>query len=385
MASPLDRVRPGDLITAQSINSILDKLQELDTRVGKLEGPGTPTGKQVLITGILPPGPQRVGEVLEIVGQNFDFSVKPPRVFLDSTPAEKFIKEKCSDTQLLVEIPFVPGVTEAGTPVTLTVANQTTIATGSLTLKPQQQPQQANVYLTYLGESPQTPAPGQPFSVNYQVQSQALLTAVVTLSGSVTPIDWQNQVQVLDGNGNPIPDGSIKLNPGQSQNFSIRIAQIPSYTAENTSFGLTTNATSPGMAGAHDTQSYIVTSEVKLQSISADPGQAMIGNDTINLARGTSVKVRLEATYKVVGTYDLSLALQPPTTNWSAELAPSSTPIKIEQVPNIQHHEFTVYAYGNSSNKGEMIFTVKRQGESSKTSKAFTLPFHLLCYPEYPS
>jgi len=65
---PSSHVKPGDLITADFFNSLLDRLEALEAQ-------GGPAG-MLTITALEPAtGPYRVGTQLIVRGTNFDFSV----------------------------------------------------------------------------------------------------------------------------------------------------------------------------------------------------------------------------------------------------------------------------------------------------------------------
>ena len=70
MAQELENIQPGDLITSNLMNRIVDKLNSLETRVGLLEAVG-PEGEAVVITGLLPSGPVGLGSELRVTGRNF--------------------------------------------------------------------------------------------------------------------------------------------------------------------------------------------------------------------------------------------------------------------------------------------------------------------------
>lgn len=71
MPSPFEHVRPGDVISAQHFNLLLDTLAEMRTRIEQLEaGAGAGVGG-VRITGFDPPDQQEVGRNLAILGEGF--------------------------------------------------------------------------------------------------------------------------------------------------------------------------------------------------------------------------------------------------------------------------------------------------------------------------
>lgn len=71
----LERVRPGDLISADFFNAVIDLVNDLQNRVETLESGAEQSG-QVRITAFNPPPPpagpgQNLGQVLQIFGDNF--------------------------------------------------------------------------------------------------------------------------------------------------------------------------------------------------------------------------------------------------------------------------------------------------------------------------
>lgn len=71
----LERVKPGDLITADFFNALIDLANDLQVRVEQLES-GAEASGQVRISAFNPPPPpagdgQNLGQVLQIFGDNF--------------------------------------------------------------------------------------------------------------------------------------------------------------------------------------------------------------------------------------------------------------------------------------------------------------------------
>jgi len=63
------KVLPGDLITADFMNQMIDALQAFDDRLTKLEAGG---GGAVTITAIVPSGNLRMGDELRVFGHASD-------------------------------------------------------------------------------------------------------------------------------------------------------------------------------------------------------------------------------------------------------------------------------------------------------------------------
>jgi hypothetical protein len=79
MASEFPHVRPGQVITSDLMNRIIDKLVELEQRIGGGGGTTTPE----VITGFNPAFQQAVGGPLTIFG-NFDSSLAANTIMIDS-------------------------------------------------------------------------------------------------------------------------------------------------------------------------------------------------------------------------------------------------------------------------------------------------------------
>jgi hypothetical protein len=114
------RVEPGDLITADFMNTIVDELSALEERVKKLEG--APVGAAPVITAIDPKGPLKVSSSFRIVGRNFRVpaDLNNTVAFGKIAKISRFLPGS-DDTSLTVVVPDVFG----GIPqkIDLTVSN----------------------------------------------------------------------------------------------------------------------------------------------------------------------------------------------------------------------------------------------------------------------
>jgi hypothetical protein len=116
MTQQFKNVSAGDLIRADLMNYILNKLVSLEEAIGKL----TP-GDRMEITGLYPPEPLHIGDKLTILGRNFG---QPASNTV--TMNEAFITEfdaGSDDRQLIFTIPAIEAATEEGAKVKVTVSN----------------------------------------------------------------------------------------------------------------------------------------------------------------------------------------------------------------------------------------------------------------------
>jgi hypothetical protein len=387
MNIPLQPPQPGDPITADFAATLVAIAKNHEARLAALEGTGSSAGKAVVITGLVPAGPVRIGDQLQILGQNFDFSIGAQAVYFDSAAVTSYATgaNGSSDTRLVVQVPPVANVVESGTDVTLTVANLTTTATRTVTLKPALQAQQGNVYLSYTGVSPTTPAAGAAFNLSYSIRSGALLPAQVTINPTVSVPGWQGLLRVLDIQSSQIPNGMLSLNPGETKQFSVQILQIPSGTAAGTPFSISVTVSSSGMSGSFDgprsfsvgTASQQPDSSISLSVNVGDPPSAYnAAANEISLAIGSTATVQLKADFTISGVYDITVT--PTNPNWKAVLSQSilyatSTPITITAVPATQFPAFDITAEAGASPTAQVTIKIQRQGQTSAQTKTFGL------------
>lgn len=117
MPTDLNPVRPGDLITSDFMNRLLDHLDTLEQRIQDLEDDAS-TGQQVRITGFFPEDEQEVGRILTIEGRNFLIPPSLNQVTIEDIPVVEY--DESTPTLLRVRVPSIPGVP---TEVTVRVEN----------------------------------------------------------------------------------------------------------------------------------------------------------------------------------------------------------------------------------------------------------------------
>src|SRR5215211_802327 len=123
MAELLKRAQPGDVITADEWNLVIDAINEL-LQSGQQSG--------INIAATLPFGtaidPIRIGTILQITGQNFGFSIGQSKVTFESgatsvTVLRAQMLTGSFDERLLFMMPPVPGMTPSGMQMTMRVSN----------------------------------------------------------------------------------------------------------------------------------------------------------------------------------------------------------------------------------------------------------------------
>jgi hypothetical protein len=120
--TPTNHVEPGDLITAEFMNQLIDEVNSLDSRLALLEaapGGGTSTGPPTL-TSRSPSGDLQVGDLLTLNGRNFA-PLQNARVRLGSATISSFNPGSDGD-RLVFAVPASAGTTF---PLNTTVTVQT--------------------------------------------------------------------------------------------------------------------------------------------------------------------------------------------------------------------------------------------------------------------
>lgn len=322
---PLQEVRPGDLITAADWNDLIQKVQDLEDRVDAL----TNTGGGPIIDQVLPSETRRIGEDLDLQGRNFGFSQGAHRVFFNGIRAINF-RAGSSDTRLLFEIPTVPGVAEAGTPVEMLVTNASGTASRTITLQPRLVQQQGNISLTFQGSDPVSPTPGVLATFNYRLESQALLPTTVTLTPSLSVAAWQPNLRLVDATGQSLQNRPITLQPNEVILFSLRIDPIPAGTAGNTPFTVGVAAIANGVPGAQDLGRPFTVGTPAEQpdptvttldyNGTSSPSGIVFGNRIIMATPGDAT-IQLRAEFNVASpqTYNVEVAIDPAAQGWSVQ------------------------------------------------------------------
>ncbi len=382
MATLPNYVQPGDVSMAAYLNSIVDVLKDHESRLEKLED-GDSNSNSVVIDSVVPSGDLRIGQELTIFGRNFGYSIGAQSVYFNSSRVTVF-KTGSNDSKLIINIPDVPGVTEAGIPpVTLTVANFSTSDSRSVTLKPMQLPQQGNISLTFQSVTPTTINTGSTPTFTYRLESQTLLSANVTLSATISIASLQNSLQLLNANGDPLANNQITLGPGQVIQISVRTGAIPSGI---NSFMLSVNANAPDTAGSGDSHSFPIGTPIEQPdpgittlAFNASAPPNVLSNNVITIQSGmtATIQLRAEFTGTDTRTYDVLNPVITPSSGWTAirSASPFFTTPATYQIngPITQFPAYDLSPTAQASSPATVVFTLQRQGSSLKRSVQFSL------------
>ena len=361
-------VNPGDLIRAELMTDILGKLVSLDQRISSLEAT-SPTTIGLLITTIIPGGPIRVNEEMQVLGQNFGVSIGAHRVFIDGTRVLNF-KSGTTDQKLVFDVPDVPNVPQAGKPAVMSVSNQTQTELRTINLLPMQIPLGGNVDITYQSVQPTTIVAGGAATFRYKVRSRANQQTQFTLSGTVSGVpnaaDWQNQVRILNDDNSENAARTITLAPLQEAFFKVRINVVPATPA---TFTLTANAGATGVVSTPAGRSFTIGQanedpdpSTSFNFQSAIPPAAFAGG-TLTLAKGASSQISLLASFTTPGFFRVTHGVTQGT-GWTTVPA-LGTPtvdfeVKAEDLSPPRVYPFIVTATAAASATGKAEFRLER-------------------------
>ncbi len=394
MAMTFTRVKPGELIRADVINSIFDALEALDAR-----GVAAPGGGTVTITNLVPAPPLEAGKNLEIQGTNFGFSTGSTVVKFGDTQVNSF-KLGSNDTALFINVPYLSDL-GTGKDVILSISNGSAMTARVVRIRPLQQPQQGNVDVLWNDGVNPNPNPnpvinGAAAVIAYVIKSRALLQASFTIEARCSNEAMQSAIQVLDATQTPLLSRQIDVAPGQQKGFFIRIPAVT--VADGSNFSLTISASTAGVAGS-DTRSF----RVGTATPPSDPAiptlayNALSGTDpttgdpdpsasysaldnTVHLKSGTIGRLNLVAQFSQVADYNLSVVPVSPTSNWAVVLADTPSQYKIEASDfsggnglASRNPEIGIQAQPGASGTGQFQFTIQRQGAASNKVITFNL------------
>ena len=389
------KVQPGDVISSDLVNNIIDLVNQHDAL---LAGGTVVGGNAVTITNLVPNPPLQAGQDLQIQGTNFGFSTGSTVLKFDNTQVNAF-KLGSNDTSLLINVPFLTGL-GAGKDVVLSLSNGTSTTARIVRINPMQQPQQGNVDILWNDAITPNPNPnpvanGAAVTIGYVLKSRALLPSTFTIAVQCSNAAMQAAASVLDAGQVAISTKQIDLAPGEQKGFFVRFPNVP--VPDNSSFTVTVSATTTGIAGS-DTRVFTVNQAVAQPDptitlafnafTAVDPATGnpdttasyTAVDNTVHIKQGMIGRINLVATFTQIGTYDVSVALLSPATNWTVVLAGTPAQYTIQATDFTggvasKNPEIGIQAQAGASSTGQLKFTLQHQGSTQKREITFNLAF----------
>ena len=216
MAQLLNHAQPGDVITADDWNLVVDAINEL-LQSGQQSG--------IKIAASLPAGTVIdticIGTILQITGQNFGFSIGQSKVTfeLGNTSVSVLRADMLTgsfDERLLFMMPPVPGLTPSGMQMTMHVSNGIAEDTRSVFVMPVVIDLTGDMFVTFRADT-QNPQPnpletgiGKAAEFRYRLQTGINLPAPFALTAEIlnssvpVPAGFVSSIQFRDDSNNVI-------------------------------------------------------------------------------------------------------------------------------------------------------------------------------------
>ena len=320
------KVLPGDLITADFMNQIVDllALHEQEIQALLVASPGA-TGA-VAIVATVPAGVVHVGDPMRVLGHGFGLPSQAT-VTLDTSPV--VLEAGSNDTQLVFHVPPVAGVPDAGRTVTLKVVSGAGGATTSFLLLPP--PPQTTGNMSFAIKPPQVTQilAGQTYDFVCSVQAVTTQDDRYTLTATAGAGSTAWAVAVTDANQAPLPSIEIPKSTTTpfTQDVHLRVT-IPGGATGQGAVGLTVTcqsnpafAKSSGQFGFQigsappppPTINVLFTATSGFSTITPD------SNGVLNLAVGQETDFVFSASL-AAGKYDLAIKAQDGGDLWNAKL-----------------------------------------------------------------
>jgi hypothetical protein len=205
-----DRVSPGDLITSDLMNRLLNEVESLEARVTALEtggeGPSAP-----VITGRFPTGDITVSSELRLFGRNFLVPASQNTVTIDGRPVTLLFGS--DDKQLILMVP--PDITGLPKNAAVTVTHRGGSASTTIRLLPSAAPPPTGEVIV----SDATPDLGQPLAAGQTFTFQFLLDSQTNIAVPyrLDPVFTNARSSTIDAwrAGTTLPDGTdVMVTPG---------------------------------------------------------------------------------------------------------------------------------------------------------------------------
>lgn len=329
MPQQLNRVQPGDLITANMWNSAIDAINQL-----LLSRPVATLN----VTALSPAGttaePIRINALLQIVGRNFGYSTGQSKVSFEGpfgsvdVTFDRFLQGS-SDTRLMFRVPDIPTMTTSGMTLTLRTDSGAGQDLRSVFVKPIVIAMTGDMFVT-LRTDVSTPkpnplktsvagGPAQPAEFGLQLQSSISLPATFSVSANIknasvaVPAGLVSSIVILDQNGNDITNKTIDMAKDDKKFILVRIPDLPASFA-NQKFTLEVVATAGTVTGTFSRE-FTVGTAVQPPDPNIQPrltgGWVQDANDNIttNPANGTRVgtTLKVKKSFEVVVAYEATL------------------------------------------------------------------------------
>jgi len=417
MAQPLKKAQPGDIITAEDWNLVVDAINEL-LQSGQTSG--------IKVAALLPGGtvidPIRVGTIQQITGQNFGFSIGQSKVTFEAgTTIATILRAQMLagsfDERLLFIMPPVPGITPAGLNMTMRVSNGVAEDTRSVFVMPVVIDLTGDMFVTFRADFAPNPQPnplesgaGKFAEFRYRLQTGINQPATFALSAEILnasvglPAGFVSSIEFRDESNTVITSKQVDMGKTEGRNITVRIPEIPTALA-GASFTLKVTAAAGTVVGT-DQRSVTVGTPVTPPDPNIEANQtsfslldmtqggvAATPNAATGILEGTTIKLKVgfrgvinfSTKFTKAGTYEITMLPKPATTlaNWAPEMTPDSVgtrspdgtkvtvTVASDNDQTLRTEKFRVTPTAGATPTGTIVFRIKRLTAPSDFTKEF--------------
>ena len=400
MPQLLNRVQPGDVITAERWNLAVDAINQL-LLAKPVAG--------VMVAALSPKGTQqdpiRINTILQITGQHFGYSTGQTKVSFEGPFGAVEVKRSdllngSSDSRLLLIVPSIPTMTEDGMTLTLRVDSGVAQDLRSVFVAPVSTEVTGDLFITLRPDvSPNpnpnplntTTAPAFAFRLESGISRPArfALSADVTDPSAALPAGFIEGIQFLNSDGSAIAGSAVEMGTEDVRNILVRTPVLTNLAGQ--SFTLAVTATAGSVTGSFS-RTFTVGAPVAAPDSTIDaretgfsvrnPSNGVEPNPLNGTLDGKTIKLKKDYRITVIYNVDVTasepydLKLQPPAgttaTGWTAEFTTDT----VNPLPGAGSHlvKFNVKPSGSSpAASGKLVFSIKRAGSTSDWSQEYTL------------
>jgi hypothetical protein len=404
MAQLLNRAQPGDVITAEDWNLVVDAINEL-LQSGQSSG--------IAIAATLPPGTIndsfRIGQIVQITGTNFGFSIGQTKVTFEeggivrATVLRAQMLAGSFDERLLFMMPTISGISPSGLNMTMKVSNGIAEDHRGVFVMPVVIEVAGDMFVTSRADVTPNPDPnpvqiGVAALFRYRLQTGTNMPAVFALSADIpnppagTPPNYVSSIEFRDESNNVITSKQVEMGKNEVKNISVRLPEIPSAFTGQT-FTLKVTALSGAVVGT-DQRSITVGQQVppsdpnieanqsSFTLINMGTGNAETPNPQNGILDGSTIKLKVgfrgvvnfSTRFTKAGTYEITILPKQGTTlaNWAPEMTPDSVGTrspdgtKVTVIVNSEGDQtqrtekFRVTPVAGATSTGTIVFRIKR-------------------------
>lgn len=407
MAQLLNHAQPGDVITAEDWNLVVDAINEL-LQAGQTSG--------IKINNVVPAGTAldafKIGSLVQVVGQNFGFSIGQSKVIFEVgqtsvTVLRAQMLAGSFDERLMFMMPPIPGITPAGLTMSMKVDNGVASDNRTVFVMPVVISLIGDVFVSWRSDVAANPNPNPNPVVSTQQADFAFrfqsgtsipatydLTADIINSSVAVPAGLVNSIQFRENN-TTITSKKIDMGKSETRDLIVRIPQIPVTFVAGTTFTLKVTATSGNVTGTEQRTftvgQTVPQSDPNIQAIQlqpqifnvttgnneTDPANGRLDGSTIKLKTGRQMVIGFNVKLTQNGVYQVTIQPKQGTTltGWGPALIDTLTTINVpsnnDQTTRLLQFGVLTATAQTPSATGTVIFKIKRDGATVEFNKEF--------------